>query len=195
MNTNSKTKKTRLHLQKTHSSRNFFSSIPFAIGTSRFFISSIWQTIFRLTAAAETITTVSVMLVPWMPETFHAQSNMTEMLLFGFSLTFQVKNRKYKCGRQALRWTANTKHILVLTKLLRVHINKKPNHWLFNFSTTYFWNYNIATTWLSLTLVNSPVVFNFFLQLIINTTNNSRAFHRVHCTFTLLAWFATASRF
>ena len=46
------------------------------------------------------------MLVPWMPETFHAQSNMTEMLLFGFSLTFQVKNGKYKGGGQA----TNRKH-------------------------------------------------------------------------------------
>lgn len=102
------------------------------------------------------------MLVPWLPETFQARSNMTEMLLIGFSLTFQVKNRKYKGGRQALRRTGHTKLTLVLTKLLRVHTNKKPNHWLFNFSTSYFWNYNIATTWLSATLVNSPVVFIFF---------------------------------
>ena len=68
------------------------------------------------------------MLVPWLPETFQAQSNMTEMLLIGFRLTFQVKNGKYKGGRQALRRTGHTKLILVLTKLLRVHTNKKPNH-------------------------------------------------------------------
>ena len=61
MNTNPKAEKTRLYLQKKHSSRNFFSGIPFTLGTSHF---------------------------------FQAQSNMTEMLLIGFSLTFQVKNRK-----------------------------------------------------------------------------------------------------